>query len=598
MKRELFVVILATLLLIPAVSASLTVNQPNNLYTFGDTLSVNVGINKKISTNDYLSVSAICSGAKIEIYRAPLSVKAGQQKSVAIEALIDSSVFSSLQGDCVLLARYNDEQTQTQTFQVKSDILVNLQTAGNVFEPSDSIKIMGTATRANGNAISGTTVISIENTNISVKTSVANGSFSSNLTLPSTFASGGYTLNARVYDFDDAGNALNKGTGEVTFRVKQVIREVEVALSDLSIMPGNKTNFNVVLYDQASMTASENVRIELYNPTGQLIEQIIVPSGEYQTIKTETNYSPGYWTIVVAIGKLNGSKQFYVSEYSSIKKEMDNTTLIITNTGNIIYQKLLQVDIGGISEIIQLNVPVNGIQKLKLSAPDGSYAVGISDGTINQTFGSVFLTGKAVSIIDSNSQGSIQLNNIFWVIIIIIGLVVIIYYYRKISRDRNVYDIIPSLPSTARKREAELTSMIQTTSHTRALQSGVKKEVSIVALKIKNYDSLLKVKSPALETIAKTIKIAKDSKAVITNGSSSILMYFSDATIKTGNINLIAVKAAKEIENLLKSHNRKYAQKIDFGIGVHNDTFIVENSGGSWKFTALGTGLSRSEERR
>src|SRR3989344_4579699 len=110
MKRSISIVVLVALLLIPAASASLTISQPNNLYTFGDTLSVSVGVNEQVSANDYLSVSAVCSGASIEIYRSPLSVKAGQSRNVAIEALIDSSVFSSLQGDCVLQAKYNDEQ--------------------------------------------------------------------------------------------------------------------------------------------------------------------------------------------------------------------------------------------------------------------------------------------------------------------------------------------------------------------------------------------------------------------------------------------------------------------------------------------------------
>jgi class 3 adenylate cyclase len=68
-------------------------------------------------------------------------------------------------------------------------------------------------------------------------------------------------------------------------------------------------------------------------------------------------------------------------------------------------------------------------------------------------------------------------------------------------------------------------------------------------------------------------------------------MYFSE---NNGNESkdFAAVKVAKEVENLFKSHNRKYGQKIVFGIGVHVDTFIVEMRAGSKHFTPMGTGIS------
>jgi hypothetical protein len=59
------------------------------------------------------------------------------------------------------------------------------------------------------------------------------------------------------------------------------------------------------------------------------------------------------------------------------------------------------------------------------------------------------------------------------------------------------------------------------------------------------------------------------------------------ATVDRDN-SLRAINVAKDIENALREHNRKYSEKIHFGIGVHNGEMIVEGKNGSFKFGSVG----------
>ncbi len=587
MKKGL-IFALAFLLIIPAVSASLTISQPNSLYTFGDSIAINISVSEQVATNQYLSVSLMCGSDGLNLYRAPLSLNAGESKQVYFEALIDADVFNNVQGSCMLKASYANETSQSSSFRISNNANVYVHTTENVFEPSESINVYGTASRENGESINGNAQAFILGTNLSVSSDVVNGSFNMSIGIPSDMPSGSYVVQVNAYDSNSAGAVLNSGSGSANIRVKQVISAMDIALGSPSISPGNSSDYNIILYDQAYSKANDQLSVSIYRPDGSIYEQKVVQSGEDEIFSTETNFSSGYWTIYASDGKVNASRQVYVQEYYAIKTSIENSTLIVENIGNMPYNKPLSISLGNTNEVVQLKVPVNGIQQLHLSAPDGKYAINVYDGILNNTFSDVSLTGNAIAVTDLSS-GSSTLNWI-WSILIVIGIALIVYMYRRVSKERGygMRDVIPRFDNKERKEEVAKVRLIGAQIKTGNV-GGSKKEVAVIAMRIKNYDELARVKSPAMDTIHKAIRIAKESKAVVMNGSPSTMMYFSDVSVKEQNITLAAAKVAKQIEEMFKSHNRKYAQKIVFGIGVHIDTFIVENSAGSWHFTPLGT---------
>ena len=55
--------------------------------------------------------------------------------------------------------------------------------------------------------------------------------------------------------------------------------------------------------------------------------------------------------------------------------------------------------------------------------------------------------------------------------------------------------------------------------------------------------------------------------------------------------NLDAIRVADSISDSLKEHNKKYANKVDFGIGINDGEIIADKREGKLLFTPLGNSI-------
>jgi len=266
---------------------------------------------------------------------------------------------------------------------------------------------------------------------------------------------------------------------------------------------------------------------------------------------------------------------------------MDNGTLLITNTGNVPYAKPVEVSIGGVKQVKEVSLGIGDSQRLKLLAPDGQYAIGVSDGNSSSELGSVFLTGNAISVTDlKNSILSSDKILWVWIFVIVILLAVVYYFYRK-NRNKAYYGSSPtSLDSSVRLKKAESFAPVVPKEVGDSLESN-RQQSCVISLKIKN-SAQIKGDSDALGAVDRALMKAKESKAKIyVDGDYRIIVLAPVLTKQSDNM-MPALRIAKDMEQILSSYNMNKKVGVDFGIGINLGEMIAEFREGRIKFTAIG----------
>jgi len=112
---------------------------------------------------------------------------------------------------------------------------------------------------------------------------------------------------------------------------------------------------------------------------------------------------------------------------------------------------------------------------------------------------------------------------------------------------------------------------------------GHKNRASIIALKIKN--KIGKIEKQSLE---KAIEHVYNKKGAVYEQGDFIFIIFSPLMTRTAKNEVESAKAAEKIALVLKEHNKKFKDKIEFGIGINSGDVINKVENKKLKFTALG----------
>jgi hypothetical protein len=615
MSKRVVIALLLSVFLLQVVSASISFSSPQELYNIGDQLDLNVTLQPSQMYNGFFTAALKCGTKEVEIYRMPYDSTSGQFTTFNIKATLDKSLIGSLQGTCIVEGRYGTEKASSNVFELSSEIVVTLDVQGNIFEPADSISVSGTASLRNGKPINGEAALEVNKINLSYTMPVSDGKFSYTFTLPQDTASGGYIVSVTATNRDNLGNTLNSGNTSESFKVKQVVQAMEVALSNISVNPGSEILYQVVLYDQVLIQTTQEVAVKLLNPQGEVVGEKTVSSGlDSNAFSIGNSYVPGTWKVQAEINGLISEKTFNVEELKNITVIKENSTILVINTGNVAYTDPLKIMIGEKEEEVPLNLQVGEEKRLKIFAPDGDYDLSIASGSQQMALGRTFLTGNAIRVSDPAEVDVARFKVIFWIVLLIILAIFAYRMYRKFRRNREfISPSSSSAPIISRKAIKESKSsetfMWKSTApaavkETRSFSDaqrqntlmktedfGKKEECSVVALKVKNYDEITKYKGTesAMDSLVRAAGLARSAKAQVSREDGFTVMIFSATATSDKNPHLKAVSVAKEMENLLKAHNRKYSRKISFGIGVATGEMIVEKRNGSVFHTPVGT---------
>src|SRR3989344_5633232 len=470
------------LVVLPAVSAEIFISQPESMYNINDNINVSITLLPNVDSTDFFSSKLVCPQGELEIYKSIETLNANQQKTILFSAVLNKQFLGELMGNCFIRASYSGDVVESQNFDITSNVKVSVEVNGVVFGPNDNVAVSGTAVKENGNPLNGFVETNIDGLNLTVYGEVIEGKFNFNFSIPGNAAAQTYDLNVVAYE-KKQDQVINEGKASSIVKVEQVIQEARVEVSSQTINPGEEIKYTVRLYDQAGNEASEDIGLTLYLPDKNVFSKKLVKSGTENVLKTETNYSAGYWKVEGKLGEIQGDKIFYINELQKASFVIVNNTLIVTNLGNVPYTKPVEVKIGDKVEIKELGLGVGETKKLKISAPEGEHAVTINDGEKSEEIVMVFGTARAIDLGNIGESLNENLVSIVWVVIILILAVVALYYYNKVRKKNFVgkeprHSGVINVSAGDKSSGSEQGKVL--------LDQGKKEEEYIVSLKIKN----------------------------------------------------------------------------------------------------------------
>ncbi|MBU1136061.1 MAG: hypothetical protein KJ559_00955, partial [Nanoarchaeota archaeon] len=583
------------------VSSEIMFSQPEYIYNLGDQLNTTLTLNQNQDSSGFFEIYLECDSISKNFYRNPFTLAAHEEKIIETSFLLTKSFLGTNYGDCNIQARYNDEVEVSQKFVISDKIEVSLSLDSLEVEPGKEIEIRGDAVKENGKSVEGFLELWIEGTEISITRGVSNGSFSADFMFPKNTKSGDYVLKAKVYEKYNE-DRTNQGETKAELRVKQIPKEINITLNKKTIKPEENLNIEAKIYDQAGEIVSGNIGLKIYDENEELIYEKIIKSGEEEVFFIKSNSIPGFYRIQTESLGLESSKSFYVEEFEKVRFDITNNTLTITNVGNVIYRKPIQVSIGGHSEIKNIDLDIGEVIKLGLSAPDGNYSVQINDGDSELELGSVALTGNVIGVNElKKSAGLITKYPIIWLFLVSVCGLFVIMTFRK-TRKKKFYEyspaessFVPRLKKSDERPQKERvleTGIIKEAVHDLVLD-GKKENVAVIAVRLEDIGKISEYKKETLEKIKETIQ---ENRGVIYQTPRYYIIIFSSLTTKTFGNKMTGVRVAKQIEILLKEYNKKFKEKINYGISVNSGELVLKKEQNKIKFTSIGNTLNLSKK--
>ena len=174
-----------------------------------------------------------------------------------------------------------------------------------------------------------------------------------------------------------------------------------------SFKPGENITLLVSLYDSNNLPIKDSLDIILQDSSKNNILEAKVNSQELSSLNIDKNAPFGFWTIVAKYKDATTSKSFTIEENEEAVFTLENDVLTVTNTGNTLYRKTLQILIGDSVGSKNIELGLNERVSFRLLAPDGTYNVKITDGKTTITRSNMQLTGNAIGVLDEKmAQGS------------------------------------------------------------------------------------------------------------------------------------------------------------------------------------------------
>lgn len=558
-----FILAIALLCILPLASAEVIFSQPHTTYNRGDNLQLSATVSSQTAMTGSVTIILVCANGGRSLYQQPLTLEANGQRNIAIDVPLVSSVIGDLHDVCLLRGNYGGATSESQNFIISNIIVVETALDGSLIDPAQALHITGTARKSNGNpVINGIVTISLDAANASLTTHISNGAFNITLVTPDTIAAGEHIVTTRIVERDADNVMLNEGSASDSFSVRSLLKMLVFDVDNATIQPGVAVPFVVYAGDQSGTELATEAVLTIYTPSGDSVSSRIVQTNGEETFTTELTTAPGYWKLEAKIGTLVAKKLIYVSELEDATFIMENETLVITNTGNVPYERAIQISINNITEIREISLPVGTTKRFRLRAPDASYDVSVSDGVRSSSIPGVFLTGRAIDIGEVSSGGfSYKFISIFLIGILVLGLVANFFVQRRRSgrfRDEAVTPFKPMKKAVFSSDPASAASDAFTT--------GSKHEASVVAVRF----------DPGNKTISKQVESALDAHrsnatSIYAQGNHWIMVFDKERAGATHG--LMALKTAKALEQALKDTVDTKA----FGIGVNRGEALVDS---------------------
>ena len=639
MKKLGYIFALILIMTCSFAFAEISISEPKDVYNLGDTLYIDADGLIGTDTGN-LNIDLICGNRTTNLIKFKArDFSFDEEQSYFTDVILDKNDLeienlSEIVGECQIILSLGSNVASTKTFTISDDIRVSASLDKPSYNPGEPIIINVEATKANGNLLNGF----IEGLNAtSFNRVIEDGFVTEVFSMPETIEPGIYHLSIRAYDIG-GGEFMNEGFATLSFSINQVASSIVTSLSNVAIGPEEKLSIGVNVFDQSGIEMDGITIVKVISPTGEIIE-LNIQTSEFAEVGFVSNSTAGIWKVLTSFDDLDEEREFEMLENQKVDFNFEDSVLIITNTGNTLYNKTVEVKIGEEIMMLNLNIKVGESRKFNLKAPNGEYEILVNDGD-NSISRNVLLTGRAVSVNDFRKVGIFDNYFIIWISLIIVigggGIIFFIKYHKTKTIKKNgivgktvkgIKRIIPkkirsnmgdslnytnkspsvhSLDSNNYKHEDK--SMMDFTKNkdegaeSTLVLNGEKYLSAVVSLNIKNYDSLSEVASSALKNIInEASRNSADSKSRKGKGlvdwkDEHAFIVFSPIITKTYDNEILATRFGMKILNDLNAYNKKFKDKIEFNLGVHVGELIASKVGEKLKYTSIGNTISLAKK--
>ncbi|MDD5012366.1 MAG: hypothetical protein PHQ66_01830 [Candidatus Nanoarchaeia archaeon] len=619
MKMKGVIIFLALVIsLISFISAEMIFIEPLTAsYNLGDSVFVPVTIKVVNEVSGIFAMDLICNNTEIRFYTTGVKLSQGEEITLVDPNLVlIRGIIGNNKGECKIKAVLGSEYVLTNSFRISDKLLVSGTLERTEFDAGEGVLVTGKVTKETGEISNGfiEAAVLTGDSNSTLQTTqigtVSDGKFSLNLSLPAGLKAQDYLIEIKAYEKDSEGIITNNGAAQYSIHVKQVPTNLELILENEEIMPGTSVKINSILHDQTGEPINSTAVLTIGDSEGTIVEQKDIVVGELFEFPIKSDQPPAEWIIQAESNGLIAEEKFRIKENMEIDIQVINKTVVVTNIGNVFYNKTVLVQVGDSPLNIQVELPVGESKKYVVKAPNGDYNVRISEGD-KEVSEMMSLTGKTVGIEEASIFSGV---NVFWFfLILILGLIAFMYFtklykkpffgrmvqsskslFRKLFHRREkrekfksmaVGDDFKMIPKMGNRAELSL-----------SIKEGDKQEASIVGVRIKDLREIQSRRSRVSETIEKIIDTAEDKRAVVCENQDYLLFILAPARTRTPKNEKTALDLAEKIKSLLEEHNRMFNQKIDFGISLNYGAIIGKQEGDMFKFMSVGSLVTASKK--
>lgn len=565
------------------------------------------------------TMNLICNNAETEVYKSDIQLKSGEEQGINPLIILQRDRIGKSTGICKIKALLGDKFILTDEFEISDKISVQVNSEKKEFYPGEDIIIEGNAVKENKENVEGYVEINIINEdlneNIQIVDTVTKGYFFVNFSFPKDAKAGEYLVNVKVYEKElssgnnenQNGEITNQGSIDYGISILQVPTSLEIVFenSELSVNPDENFKVKAILHDQTGEKIDSKVVISVKDNEDKILKQEEISTDRFLEYFVEYNVPPKEWSIYAISNKIIGETNFKINEKEDIKAELINKTLIISNIGNIPYNKTLLIKIGNDTLSINITLDVDKTKKFSLSAPEGEYQVEILANGESKVLGMASLTGNVIAVKKSSRTLDIVSRPFVWFFMIgILGFVFFMvlkkgykrsfigYIHRKKKKRKNLnsnkVETINKKSPLNYKNIAELSLSLK----------GDKQDVSLICLKAKNITNISsKEQEVVRETLNKIIQKAEEQKGFVYESQDNLFFIFAPIITKTFKNEKYSFEIAQKIEEILRKHNRLFKQQIEYGISLNYGSIIAKKeSSNVLKFMSLGTLIIKAKK--
>ena len=601
MRRVIFSVVFL-ILLISIVSADVIITeQPNEVYSLGDTMSIPVKITTLTNIASPFTINLICNGVETSILTEYIVLSAGEETERSPQVPLMESIIGRPTGNCILKAILGSETYKlTDEFAISDYVGISIREQKTEAAPEEMIILEGDTIKDNGEAVQGIAevlIIKDNETVIELIDTVQNGYFYFNFSLPANSKAGQYLVQLNIYENDLSGEKTNKGFVNYNLLITQVPTSLEIVFDISRVEPGTDLKVKTILHDQTGEPIEATSIITIKNQDNEIIDQLEEATDQFLEFPIAYNEPAAEWKIVALSNRINAENSFEIIEKEDVEINLINKTITILNKGNVPYcNKSVLIKIGNDSVNVDVCLEVDEEQEYILTAPEGEYQVDIISDGEERISQSVMLTGRAIDVKEISKRSFVR-HPLVWIFLIaILGFVAFLFFkkgYKRnfvgyITKRKKSKEALPLIKGSLlnTKNKAEISLSIK----------GDKQNVSIICLKIKNLSEIGSKEGIAKESLQKIVDLIEEKKAYTYENNENLFFIFAPVNTKTFSNEKTAIEVAQKIESALTEANRLYKNKIDFGIGLNYGTIVAKKEKGVLQFMSMGTLITTAKK--